>query len=264
LRLHSRLTVVDASDPGLAGWMASLVDAGAGAVRADDLRFASGVSEELERWDLVLTEARARLAHAHATAPRVDASDLAEGARLYGEWRYATKVAEQASGRRGTRRQAAARRELLERFLARFGASSVDDLAVVGTGVGDSPADTAIREAATVVSMAEQRRNALKAEHALLDGERADRLLADALATREGSGTRGPILVDRVLDLFEGDARRRGYERLLLFARRRQTIVVTACADVMAWAAGGPSREVSMQVLGPAGAVPVAQAPTPE
>ena len=234
---------------------------------------AQQVADELARWERVLHEAQLRLALAHESATRVDPVDLAEASRLRNEWKYATHV-DAREQRRRSRRDADARRELYEDFLAHFGASSFEDLSMVGTGFGDTPADVAIREAATVVSMAEQRCHKLRVEldHARkgenltnseriaaeveaqrldlgeLDAERADRLLARALADLDDTAYVRPLVVDRVLDAFTPAARRRGYERLVTHSRRRQIVVVTSCVDVAEWAAAGASDEVALRM----------------
>jgi hypothetical protein len=159
-------------------------------------------------------------------------------------------------------------------FLERFGAGSFEDLSMVGTGFGDTNADVAIREAATVVSMAEQRCHKLRVElnHArraeslttseriaaeldarhfdlaTLDPEHADRLLARALSILDDTAYVRPLVVDRVLDAFAPAARRRGFERLLSHSRRRQIVVVTSCQDVAKWAANGAPADVALRM----------------
>ncbi|HWS44231.1 MAG TPA: hypothetical protein VN636_00070, partial [Acidimicrobiia bacterium] len=120
------------------------------------------IADDLARWLDVRREAQHRLAAAHAAAARVDPVDLAEASRLRDELRYAVHL-DARERRRRSRREVHLRRERFEAFLARFGASSFEDLSTVGTGFGDTPADLAIREAATVVSMAEHRGHTLRA-----------------------------------------------------------------------------------------------------
>jgi hypothetical protein len=228
---------------------------------------------ELARWEKVLREAQVRLAQAHEAAPRVDPVDLAEASRLRSEWRYSVHV-DSYEQRRRSRREADNRRGMYEGFLDHFGASSLDDLSMVGTGFGDTAADVAIREAATVVSMAEQRCHKLRLEldearraESLTIGERiaieidarkldlgqydpekADRLLARALADSDDTAYVRPLVVDRVLDAFSPAARRRGFERLVTHARRRQIVVVTSCDDVAQWAAACATTDASLHL----------------
>ena len=84
--------------------------------------------------------------------------------------------------RRRTRREVDELKQHYERFLARFGAITYEDLAVVGTGFGNTDADLAIREAATVVSMAEQHCVDLRAELEASDPVALERRHRDALA----------------------------------------------------------------------------------
>jgi hypothetical protein len=228
---------------------------------------------ELTRWEKVLREAQARLAKAHEAAPRVDPADLAEASRLRNEWRYSVHV-DTYEQRRRSRREADSRRGMYEDFLNHFGASSLDDLSMVGTGFGDTSADVAIREAATVVSMAEQRCHKLRIDLdearradslpiseriaieldaqrldlGRFDPEKADRLLARALAYSDDTAYVRPLVVDRVLDVFGPAARRRGFDRLVTHARRRQIVVVTSCDDVARWAAECASTDASLQL----------------
>jgi hypothetical protein len=231
------------------------------------------IAAELARWEKVRKEARARLAKAHDAAPRVDPGDLAEASRLRNEWRYAVHV-DAHEQRRRTRRETSERRDRYEEFLEHFGATSYEDLSMVGTGFGDTTADAAIREAATVVSMAEQRCLTLRLE---LDEERraealagnaviaaeiearavdlaefepaqADRLIARALSAFDDTAYVRPLVADRVLDAFSPAARRRGYERLLAHARRRQIVLITACEDVARWAAQGAPDDVALRM----------------
>jgi hypothetical protein len=231
------------------------------------------LAEELSRWERVLREAQLRLARAHDAAPRVDAVDLAEASRLRNEWRYSVHV-DAREQRRRSRREADTRRGQYEEFLNGFGAQSFEDLSMVGTGFGDSSSDVAIREAATVVSMAEQRCHKLRGEldaacrvetlsgservaaelkaRAMdlkaVDAERADRIVARALADLDDTAYVRPLVVDRVLDAFEGAARRRSYDRLLTHSRRRQIVVVTSCEDVAKWASASGAGDVSLQM----------------
>jgi hypothetical protein len=230
------------------------------------------VADELERWDKVLGEAKLRLVRAHQAAPRVDPVDLAEASRLRNEWRYSVHV-DAWERRRRSRRAAQARRARFDDFLAHFGAASYEDLSMVGTGFGDTGFDVAIREAATVVSMAEQRCHKLRMElEAMrrnesltaaervakerdelskidlnnLDAERADRLVARALAELDDTAYVRPLVVDRIVDAFGPDARHRVYARLVAHARRRQIVVVTSSDDVARWAANGPASDVAL------------------
>jgi hypothetical protein len=231
------------------------------------------IAAELARWEKVRKEARARLTRAHESAPRVDPGALAEASRLRSEWRYAVHV-DARDRRRRTRRDADDRKTRYDDFLDHFGATSYDDLSMVGTGFGDTAADVAIREAATVVSMAEQRCLALRLEldeqrrgEALsgnaviaaeieeravdlagLDEDRVDRLLARALAAFDDTAYVRPLVVDRVLDAFAPSARRRGYERLLAHARRRQLVLITTEEDVARWAAQGPAQDAALRM----------------
>jgi hypothetical protein len=232
-------------------------------------RTVAQVADELTRWQRVLAEAKVRLVHAHEAAPRVDPVDLAHAARLRNEWRYSEHV-DAWERRRRSRRAAASNRERYDEFLATFGASSYEDLSMVGTGFGDTTFDVAIREAATVVSMAEQRCHKLQmeletarqvqiteddddpavttAELATLDAEHADRLVARALAEFDDTAYVRPLVIDRVLDELGLDARRRVYERLLAHSRRRQIVLVTGCDDLARWAANGGSDEVALRL----------------
>src|SRR5205085_2172043 len=141
---------------------------------------------------------------------------------------------------------------------ADFGASSYEDLSMVGTGFGDTTFDVAIREAATVVSMAEQRCHKLRmeleraqrdesltaAERAAqeraelgrvdlskLDADRADRLTARALAEYDNTAYVRPLVADGIIDALGPDARRRAFDRLLAHARRRQIVLITSRSD---------------------------------
>jgi len=232
---------------------------------------AQQLADELARWESVLGEAQHRLALAHEAATRVDPVDLSEASRLRNEWRYAIHVDAQEQRRR-SRREAESRRERFDAYLAHFGASSLEDLSMVGTGFGDTQADVAIREAATVVSMAEQRCHKLRVELAdarrvetmtgseriaaeleaqrldlaSLDAERADRLLGRALADFDDTAYVRPLVIDRVLDALSPAARRRGFDRLVTHARRRQIVVITSRDDVAEWAAASPPADVTL------------------
>jgi hypothetical protein len=223
---------------------------------------AQQLADELSRWDSVLAEAQFRLARAHEAANRVDPVDLSEASRLRNEWRYAVHVDAQEQRRR-SRRDVDTRRSQYNAFLAHFGAGSFEDLSMVGTGFGDTEADVSIREAATVVSMAEQRCHTLRTELAearrfetmsgseriaaeldaqrldlsTLDAERADRLLGRALADFDNTAYVRPLVVDRVLDVLAPAARHRGFDRLVAHARRRQIVLITNRDDVAEWAA---------------------------
>jgi hypothetical protein len=238
------------------------------------LRTAEQIEHELGRWNRVLAEARVRLTRAHEAAPRVDPVDLAEASRLRNEWRYSVHV-DAWERRRRSRREANSRRARFDDFLAHFGASSFEDLSMVGTGFGDTRYDVAIREAATVVSMAEQRCHKLQMEleearrnEALTDDEReakaraerrkhdparldvdkADRLLARLLAEFDDTAYVRPLVIDRVLDALSPEARRRGYDRLLVHARRRQIVLITSSDDIARWAASGSTNEVGLRL----------------
>jgi len=241
---------------------------------SDGGRTSAQIAEELERWERVLGEAKVRLVRSHEAAPRVDAVDLAEASRLRNEWRYSEHVDEWEQRRR-SRREANARRAQFNDFLSHFGASSYEDLTMVGTGFGDTTYDVAIREAATVVSMAEQRCHKLRMEleaarrHeslsaderqaitreelrrvnlAKLDPEKVDRLLARALAEFDDTAYVRPLVVDGVLDGLHPDARRRAFDRLVTHARRRQIVLITALDEVARWAANGASSDVGLRL----------------
>jgi hypothetical protein len=237
-------------------------------------RTAQQIAEELARWERVLGEAKVRLAQAHEAAPRVDPVDLAEASRLRNEWRYSVHV-DAWERRRRTRRDAQAKRGRYDDFLKEFGASSYEDLSMVGTGFGDTRHDVAIREAATVVSMAEQRchklmmeledarrtesgrdaqRTAKERERLRepslgeLDAERADRLIARALADLDDTAYVRPLVIDCVLDALAPEARRRAYDRLVAHARRRQVVLVTAVDEIARWAAHGSPADVALRL----------------
>jgi hypothetical protein len=239
-------------------------------------RGARQIAAEHSRWEQVRTEARSRLAAVHKAAPRVDPGALAEASRLRNDWRYSVHV-DALERRRRTRRDAEDRKTRYEEFLQHFGANSYEDLSVVGTGFGDTNADVAIREAATVVSMAEQRCLALRLELdearrrealagnaviaaeiearavdlASFDAERADRLLARALAAFDDTAFVRPLVVDRVLDAFAPEARRRCFDRLVVHARRRQIVLITSSDDVASWAADGGTAEAALRMRSP-------------
>ncbi len=237
-------------------------------------RTSQQLSVELERWERVLGEARLRLVRAHDAAPRVDPVDLAEAARLRNEWRYAVH-ADAWERRRRSRREQHAKRERFDDFLAHFGAASYEDLSTVGTGFGDTPSDLAIREAATVVSMAEQRCHKLRMEMeatrrnesltdderaakeraelrgvdlAALDAGKADRLVARALAELDDTAYVRPLVVDRVIEALGPDARRRVFDRIVSHARRRQTVLITASDEIARWAARGAADDVALRL----------------
>jgi len=231
------------------------------------------IAAELARWEKVRKEARARLAAVHEEAPRVDPGALAEASRLRNDWRYSVHV-DALERRRRTRRDAEDRKARYEDYLEHFGANSYEDLSMVGTGFGDTKADAAIREAATVVSMAEQRCLALRLEldearrgealagNAVIaaeiearavdlgsfDADRADRLLARALAAFDDTAYVRPLVVDRVLDSFAPEARLRCFDRLVAHARRRQIVLITASDDVASWAADGATGDVALRM----------------
>ncbi len=237
-------------------------------------RGSSQIAEELHRWERVLGEAKVRLGRAHDNAPRVDPADLAEASRLRNEWQYSVHV-DQWEQRRRSRREANSRRAEFDEFLAQFGASSFEDLSMVGTGFGDTTFDVAIREAATVVSMAEQRCHKLRmeleearrnesmsddervalaqyAQHkvdlAELEPERADRILARALAELDDTAYVRPLVVDGVLDAFAPAARRRAFDRLVAHGRRRQIVLVTAMDEIARWAVNGSTTDVALRL----------------
>lgn len=311
IRFHRRLTVLADPRPGLAGWAVSLLGvhappdtlleidnvpartydlpralralppaeplrpdalvALAAGLRAKGLpRSAQQVATELGRWQRVLDEAKVRLVRAHEAAPRVDPVDLAEASRLRNEWRYSEHV-DAWERRRRTRREAVTRRERYDDFLNHFGAQSYEDLSMVGTGFGDTQHDVAIREAATVVSMAEQKCHKLEMELeevrrrekmseaervaeqsdgrvdlARLDPERADRLVGRALAALDDTAYVRPLVIDGVVEAFGANARRGVYDRLVAHARRRQIVLITASDEVARWAAEGADTDASV------------------
>jgi hypothetical protein len=237
-------------------------------------RTTSQIAEELSRWEKVLGEAKVRLVRAHDVAPRVDPTDLAEASRLRNEWRYSVHV-DAWENRRRSRREATNRRNRFDEFLEHFGATSYEDLSMVGTGFGDTRYDVAIREAATVVSMAEQRCHKLRMEldtarrnEALtdeqrkaleraelpkvdldaLDPEKVDRLVGRALAEFDDTAYVRPLVVDGLLELLSPAARRRSYDRLLSHARRRQIVLITGSDEVARWAANGATDEVGLRL----------------
>jgi hypothetical protein len=301
VEFHPRLTVLAGSDPELANWVTSLLGAHApgdtsfeidGApptpgdmqlvlrdatphpLRVDALELlASGATaaraappgksavarlgKELDRWERIRLEAENQLVRAHDRAQRVDPLDVAEAARLRKEWRRADQLNRRA------------RRHEYERFLARFGVRSCEDLSVVGTGFGDTSGDVAIREAATFVSIAGQRlarlRSALETVRRIgpeacgeqiaagtpqrlpdFDADMADRLVVHALAHAENARSIGPLVVDRALDALKPVARRRACDRLLSHSSIQQVVIVTSCADVARWAAHGRAADVSL------------------
>ncbi len=146
---------------------------------------------------------------------------------------------------------------------------------MVGTGFGDTTYDVAIREAATVVSMAEQRCHKLRMEleaarrheglsvderKALmheelrrvnlgkLDAEKIDRLLGRALAEFDDTAYVRPLVIDGVLDGVHTDARKRAFDRLVTHARRRQIVLITALDEVARWAANAPTSDVGLRL----------------
>jgi hypothetical protein len=252
--------------------MAVGCEAGARAAARGE-RGARQVAAELARWEKVRKEARARLAAVHEAAPRVDPGALAEASRLRNDWRYSVHV-DALERRRRTRRDAEDRKARYEDYLDHFGATSYEDLSMVGTGFGDTKSDVAIREAATVVSMAEQRCMALRLELdearrtealtgnaviaaeiearavdlASFDDDSADRLLARALAAFDDTAYMRPLVVDRVLDAFDTSVRRRCFDRLVTHARRRQIVLITSCENVATWAAEGITADVALRM----------------
>ena len=222
----------------------------------------------------VLEEAKGRLAEAHAAAPRVDAVNLAEASRLRNEWRYSVHVdAWGTPAAHPPRRTGQA--GSLRRFSRGVRRVVYEDLSMVGTGFGDTTYDVAIREAATVVSMAEQRCHKLameleearrnesvrEAAHSAkerdrgaspnlgeLDADRADRLIARALAELDDTAYVRPLVIDCVLDALAPDARRRVYDRLVAHARRRQVVLVTAVDEIARWAAHGSPADVALRL----------------
>jgi hypothetical protein len=289
LRFHPRLTVVADPSPGLADWVASLLGPQAPSdtlIEIDDvpartydlpralralppaaplgtdvfaeiaagrsgLRTPRRIADALDNWERALIEARRRLALVHEEAPRPDPVEVSEAARLRNEWRYAEHV-DAWEETRETRLVADARRTRYEEYLARFGATSYEDLSMVGTGFGDSAADVAIREASMVVSMAEQHCHKLRMELdavmrgrapddtvdlAALEPDDVDRVLTRVLGDLDDSVYVRPLVVDRVLSRLSPLGRRRAYDRLVMHARRRQIVVITDSADVARWAA---------------------------
>ncbi|MDZ4825077.1 MAG: hypothetical protein SGJ13_01260, partial [Actinomycetota bacterium] len=157
-----------ATEPDLDLWLDSEADALADELVALDTEIAntrpsSEAHTDLLKWERVISEAHGRLARARGSAPRVDPIAVSHATRLRNEWRYLEQVAD-SDRRWRSRRYAHLARAHYEAYLAQLGATSFEDLAVVGTGYGNSDADIAIREAAAVVSMAEQRCTALRAE----------------------------------------------------------------------------------------------------
>jgi hypothetical protein len=289
IHFHPRLAVLAGAPPGLADWVASLLGPHAPPdtlIEIDDVpartydlpralralppvvplradmfaelaagrsafRTPSQIASALDNWEHALAEARHRLARVHEQALRPDPVELSEAARLRSEWRYAEHV-DAWDPTRDTRIAADARRDRYETFLARFGATSYEDLSMVGTGFGDSKADPAIREASMVVSMAEQRCHKLRMELdaatrertpddavdlAALDADHVDRLLARALADLGDTAYVRPLIIDRVLSRLSPGGRRRAYDRLIVHGRRRQIVLVTDNSDVARWAA---------------------------
>jgi hypothetical protein len=114
------------------------------------------VEVELRKWEMVTAEARARLAERRATAPRVSPADLAEATRLREALAEANDRKPAGRFRRPTEDPAALRAQL-DALLARLGVRSVDDLLLLGTGLGSDDSDLAIREATNVVAAAERR-----------------------------------------------------------------------------------------------------------
>jgi len=213
-----------------------------GDLDADDLevdataRSLNAVRAELRKWERALDEARARLAARRAEAPRVGPSELAEAARLRNEWRYAQRAHKHV--RRGPSRRTV---EELERryrdFLTRVGASSFEDLAVVGTGFGASPADLAIREAAVAVSIAEQRCDLLR--EAVAE--------AEAAPGAGGAAVVPPLVVEDSARELSGSARRAAFGRLVARSRHRQVILCTDADDLVALARGAGERDASVR-----------------
>jgi hypothetical protein len=121
------------------------------------------VEEELRKWELVTAEARARLAERRATAPRIAPADLAEASRL----REAARAAAERGNRRFRRRAPddhSDHEQELQALLERLGARSYEDLMLLGTGLGSTDSDLAIREATNVVGAAERRCAELRTE----------------------------------------------------------------------------------------------------
>lgn len=155
------------------------------AVAPDGLvpRLLAEIEADLGKWLAVAAEARARFEAQRQRAPKVGAVEVAEAHRLRNDWRYAEQV-HARQRRRRSRRAADEHRARFERYLARFGATTLEDLAVIGSGFGDTEADIAIREAATVVALAEQRCTDLRAE-------------LDAVTVPAGTLHPSPALVSR-------------------------------------------------------------------
>jgi hypothetical protein len=114
------------------------------------------VEVELRKWELVTAEARARLAERRATAPRVSPADLAEATRLR-EALAAANDRKRAGRFRRSVEDSTELRAQLDALLARLGVRSVDDLMLMGSGLGSDDSDLAIREATNVVAAAERR-----------------------------------------------------------------------------------------------------------
>ena len=167
-------------------------------------------------------------------------------------------------------------RDHYQRFLARFGVSSFEELSMIGTGFGDTTGDVAIREAATVVSMAEQRCAQLRAA---LDAEDE----ADPPASHTGAAATEPrqyrlelLTADEAAELLArgpgpsrarcvpGAARRRPRAgcvqsrcaaappttaRSRIHANGRSSSW-TACDQVAEWAAAGAAGDVALALGG--------------
>lgn len=213
-----------------------------GDLDADDLevdataRTRNAIRAELRKWERALDEARARLVARRGEAARVGPSELAEAARLRNEWRYAEQAQKQV--RRGrSRRTVDDLKQRYRDFLTRFGASSYEDLAVVGTGFGATPADLAIREAATVVSMAEQRCDLLREELAR----------AEAPPGAGGADVIPPLVVEDSDRDLPAASRRAAFELLVARSRDRQVILCTDARDLVALARGAGEREAGVR-----------------
>lgn len=188
-----------------------------------DLRVRAEVEAELVKWRDVTARARARLDDRRERAPRLGATEIAEATRLRNEWRYAEQV-HARQRRRRTRREADELRTRFESYLARFGAPTIEDLAVVGSGFGSTDADVAIREAATVVALAEERCGELRDELARADAAR------DAAARLHALCTAGDpevvVVVDDALGGLEPWVRRCAFATLADVASTRRVVVV--------------------------------------
>src|SRR5262249_28971406 len=87
-----------------------------------------------------------------------------------------------------------------------------------------------------------------KIELSELDPERADRILARALAELDDTAYVRPLVVDGVLDAFAPAARRRAFDRLVAPAHRRPIVLVTAMDEIARWSANGSTADVALRL----------------